>query len=120
MPLPWSSYYSPEFTEAFIVEVNVDPKKAQSWGGGIICLRVPYNCYGEPIPVKGSERNSTHIATLVPGYEWLYPDYICRQQNYETRFPGIIQDIRSLRNLLEGCCPEELLGEQLGGEESQD
>ncbi len=120
MPLEWSAYYSPKFIEAFFIEVNIDPKLIQAWGGGPICLRIPYNCYGEPIPVKGSERYSRTAALQTPGYEWAYPDFVCTTMNYKTKFNGMLQDIRTVSMMMEGCCPETLNAELLGGEEGQD
>ncbi len=105
---------------AFWIEFDVNPKH-RGWLGELLMVIIPFNCYGEPIPIKlVPGEYSNWIAKEAPGAEQYYPDYIVRQQQGPSKCPGMIQDIRSLDSMLHGCCPEILTGFELGGLEGRD
>ena len=110
-----------DLAEAFYIEYDVDPKHRDPFYKETLRLRVPFNCYGDPIEADSAKgRFSNWLADETPGAEKYYPDFVCFILYGPAKSPGTIHDIRTLDMLLAGCCPIELTGSQLGGLESED
>lgn len=101
---------------AFIMEFNVD-ETIRGVIGETFFVRVPFNCAGEPIPAWGpSGRYSTWMASHAQGAGAYFPDYECIAVGGKTGLHGVMQDVRTLFLLLQGCCP---LFPEPGEEESK-
>ncbi|MBA7582352.1 hypothetical protein ES708_24280 [subsurface metagenome] len=74
------------------------------------------NCDGYPIPRILTDRGTTVYAKSCPGAEWAHPDYNCDSEYSWHEFPDTFHDMRTLKQMLGGCCPITAISEQLGGE----
>lgn len=96
---------------AFWIEYDVNPRHRTPLGE-LIRVRVPFNCYAEPIPIRlVAGAQSVWLAKEAPGAEIYHPDYTVIYWPGAAEYPGIMIDIRTLDMMKGGCCPETLLEE---------
>jgi len=104
-----------KYSYAFHIEYDCDPSKysPESWYR-FLSLRVYFNCYGDPIPADGWATGSSWTAQITPGAEWAYPKWGCAVIFRKAENPGMFIDMRSIDQMLAGCCPKRLGNDMTG------
>lgn len=109
MPLQAAKY-----VVAFWVEWDCTPGQyLPTTSYEFLSTRVYFNCNGDPMPSDGPITSSV-FALITPGAEWAYPKYACHAVYHRADNPGMFHDVRSLEQILEGCCPKTLGNDMTG------
>ena len=103
-----------KYVYAFDMEYDCDPDKyVPTPSYRFLSVRVIFNCNGDPMPSDGPIGSSSQ-ALIAPGAEWAYPKYACQTIGGRADNPGMFHDVRSLEQILEGCCPKRLGNDMTG------
>ncbi|MBA7472730.1 hypothetical protein ES707_08062 [subsurface metagenome] len=74
-------------------------------------VRIFLDCFLDPMRLEYMLWGSSSHTKLCPGAEWCYPDYNV-DWNWNIKEPPFIPiDVRSLDQIMGGCCPDDYLPE---------